>query len=91
MGFCDYKAQTLELVGKNVSLFLKENSDLYYKNHGKIDGTLIGRVWGEQISEESACETIIAVRLRTEDGIEEIPCTDISFIIPKSSEHIGKQ
>ena len=80
----DIKSLSLNLYGKEVAVILKESSCLFSEYEGSLKGTLVGRIWGEELKEGDIRETVIAVTLNTGWGKKNIKSEDILLI--KSTE-----
>jgi hypothetical protein len=79
---CDLKNLSLQLYGKEVEIILAENSASYLLHKTtRLKGTLIGRVWGDNILANGNHEdNVVALILRHGDNEIEIACKDIDFL-----------
>jgi hypothetical protein len=81
MEICDFKSLSLQLYGKEVEITLNENSSthkLYDTIH--LKGTLIGRLWGDRLTQGKHEETVIALTIQDGNNEIEIPCRDIQCL-----------
>ncbi len=76
----DFKKITLQLYDQQVCIILKLGTDSYLSYGEKVEGTLSTRIWGEWYDKEDCISTVTAVMVKTEVGLLQISCTDISSI-----------